>query len=90
MSRSEAEGIDATAVRDSVERALNAMEQVQTIKSYLTGAQNQIGKGKDAIDAMAALVRDHLNNVDRLVLAGSDPPEADEDPAPAVVQESLV
>jgi hypothetical protein len=89
MSRSEAEGIDAAAVRDSVERALNAMEQVQTIKSYLTGAQNQIGKGKDAIDAMAALVRDHLNNVDRLVLAGSEPPEADEEPA-AVVQESLV
>src|SRR3954470_9956776 len=67
MSRSEADGIDANAVRYSVERALNAMETVQSIKSQLTGTQNQIGRVKDTIDDMAESVREHLRNIDRLV-----------------------
>jgi hypothetical protein len=91
MSRAEADGIDANAVRDSVERALNAMEMVQRIKSQLTGAQNQIGRVKDTIDDMAESVRDHLRNIDRLVLDG-DPDAADTPPAerPPPAQESLV
>ena len=89
MSRSEADGIDAVAVRDSVERALNAMESVQAIKSQLTGAQNQIGRVKDLIDSVADQVRDHLRNVDRLVLEAS--PEAERPPErPVIVQGSLV
>jgi archaellum component FlaC len=92
MNRSEADGIDANAVRYSVERALNAMESVQSIKSQLTGTQNQIGKVKDAIDNMADHVRDHLRTVDRLVLEGSpgtaDAALSERPPRPA--QESLV
>lgn len=91
MSRSEGDGIDANAVRYSVERALNSMEMVQRIKSQLTGTQNQIGKVKDTIDDMADSVREHLRNVDRLVLEGSPDVAGDveaERPPPA--QESLV
>jgi hypothetical protein len=92
MSRSEAEGIDAGAVRETIERALNAMETVRAIKNQLTGAQTQIGKAKDVIDTMADQVREHLRNIDRLVLEGSDEVEASEEgeqePEPA--QETLV
>jgi hypothetical protein len=91
MSRSEAEGIDAAAVRDSVERALNAMETVRAIKSQLTGAKTSIDRSRDLIDTMADHVRDHLNNIDQLVLAGGTEGGGDEDvepPPPA--QESLV
>jgi hypothetical protein len=84
MSRGDSDEIDAAAIRDAVERALNAMEMVQGIKSQLTGAQNQIGRAKDVIDDMAGQVREHLRNVDRLVRE-----EAEETP-PKPAQESLV
>jgi hypothetical protein len=84
MSRSDAEDIDAAAIRDATERALNSMEMVQGIKSQLTGAQNQIGRAKDVIDDMAGQVREHLRNIDRLVRE-----EAGE-PPPKPAQESLV
>jgi hypothetical protein len=83
MSRSETDDIDAAAIRDAVERALNSMEMVQGIKSQLTGAQKQIGRAKDVIDDMAGQVREHLRNIDRLVRE-----EPEERPKPA--QETLV
>ncbi len=70
MQRSESEGIDASAVHDTVERALNAMEMVRTIKSTLKGATTNIEKARSAIDAMAGQVRAHLEQVDELVRAG--------------------
>jgi hypothetical protein len=92
MSRSEADGIDADAVRYTVERALNAMETVRAIKNQLTGAKTSIDKSRDLIDTMADQVREHLKNVDRLVLEGTsseaDGEDAGESPTPA--QESLV
>jgi hypothetical protein len=84
MSRGDSDEIDAAGIRDAVERALNAMEMVQGIKSQLTGAQNQIGRAKDVIDDMAGQVREHLRNVDRLVRE-----ETEEEP-PKPAQESLV
>jgi hypothetical protein len=91
MSRSEAEGVDAKGVRDSVERALNAMERVRAVKNTLTGAQTQIGKAKDVLDDMAEQVREHLRNVDQLVLAGSpDAGGPDSPEAEPPTQESLV
>jgi hypothetical protein len=80
MQRSESEGIDASAVHDTVERALNAMETVRVIKSQLSGATTSIEKARTAIDAMAAQVREHLTRVDELVRAGEGG-DADEDPA---------
>jgi hypothetical protein len=89
MSRSEADGVDAKGVHDSVERALNAMERVRAVKNTLTGAQTQIGKAKDVLDDMAEQVREHLRNVDQLVLAGS-PGDEGREPQPKDPQETLV
>jgi hypothetical protein len=89
MSRSEAEGVDANAVRDSIERALNAMETVRAIKSQLTGAKTSIDRSRDLIDTMADQVREHLKNIDQLMLeAGAD--ESEREPPPRDPQESLV
>ena len=85
MAKSDSEGIDATAVRYTVERALNAMETVRAIKNQLTGAKTSIDKSRDLIDAMADQVREHLRDIDRLVAD-----EAGEEPEQAPAQESLV
>jgi hypothetical protein len=92
MSRGETEGIDAGAVRDTVERALNAMETVRAVKNQLTGAKTGIDRARDLIDTMADQVRDHLRTVDRLVLEGSSEDEAtgEEAPEPEPAQETLV
>jgi hypothetical protein len=73
MARSESEGIDGAAVRDTVERALGAMEEVRRVKSSLTGAKTSIDRATSVIDAMSERVRDHLKAIDELVLAASGP-----------------
>ena len=81
MQRSESEGVDASAVHDSVERALQVMEMVRTVKSTLTGATTNIEKARTTIDAMAAQVRGYLEQIDELVRSpGSG--EGAEEPAP--------
>ena len=77
MSRAEGDGIDAGAVRDTVERALNAMETVRAVKNQLTGAKTGIDRARELIDTMADQVRDHLRTVDRLVLDGSGAGESE-------------
>src|SRR4051794_28740462 len=86
MARGSVEGVDAAAVRDTVQRALNAMDEVRRIKNTLTGAQTSIQKGKDLVDAMAGRVRANLDDIDALVVseAGDDPP-----PPPADEQDEL-
>jgi hypothetical protein len=76
MARSESEGIDGAAVRDTVERALGAMEEVRRVKSSLTGAKTSIDRATSVIDAMSERVRDHLKAIDELVLAASGPEDA--------------
>jgi hypothetical protein len=92
MSRSESEGIDGDAVRLAVERALNAMEQVRRIKGTLTGAKTSIDNATGILEDMASQVREHLRDVDRLVLEGNPDAAVDDDavePLPPA-QESLV
>ena len=60
--------VDAGAVRDRVERALTAMEDVRRVKSQLTGATSSIQKSNELLDEMAERVRDYLREIDRLVL----------------------
>ena len=67
MSRAEGDGIDAAAVRDTVERALTAMEDVRRVKSQLTGATSSIDKATGILDEMAGVVRTHLKQVDALL-----------------------
>jgi hypothetical protein len=80
MQRSESEGIDASAVHDSVERALQVMEMVRAIKSTLTTASGNIDKARTTIDAMAAQVRGHLEQIDELVRAGGSGDEPEPEP----------
>src|SRR6059058_20201 len=70
MSRSESEGIDAAAVHDMVERALGALEDVRRVKSTLSGATTQIEKAREIVDEMAGKVREHLHDIDGLVVGG--------------------
>jgi hypothetical protein len=69
MARSESEGIDGAAVRDTVERALGAMDDVRRVKSSLTGAKTNIDRAAGVLDVMSDRVRDHLKAIDDLVLA---------------------
>jgi hypothetical protein len=77
MATSESDGIDGAAVRDVVERALGAMDDVRKIKSSLTGAKSNIDRAALAVDAMSDRVRDHLKQIDELVLAGGGDGDAD-------------
>src|SRR3954452_10846730 len=89
MSTSGAEGSDAGAGRDSIGRGLNAMGTVRALKIQPTGAKTSIDRSRDLIDTMADQVREHLRNIDQVMLeAGAD--DRDREPPPRDPQESLV
>ncbi len=67
MSGSEAEGIDTGALRGELDRARGAMEAVRRIKSQLTNASTGIEQARDLLDAMAAGVRGHLEQIELLL-----------------------
>ena len=86
MSQSQADGIDAGAVSDTVERALQELQSVRTIKNQLTGAQTSITNATTAIDTMASRVRERLAQIDELVSPAVD----DEDASPEPEQAELI
>ncbi len=67
MARDDAAGLDPSALRAEVERALQAMEDVRRVKSQLTNAANGIEQARGILDAMAASVRGHLAQLDALL-----------------------
>jgi len=67
MKRSDADGIDAGALRDTVERALAALAEERKVKQQLTGAKSSIDKAYDLVESMAGRVRGHLQEIDMLV-----------------------
>lgn len=67
MKRSEADGIDAGAVSDTVERALAALTEERRIKNQLSGAKTSIDKAYGYVEDMAARVRGLLQDIDALV-----------------------
>ena len=69
MARGEADGIDASAIREAIERATGAMGDVLRVKQQLTGAQTSIKKGADILDALATAVRAQLTHVELLLAA---------------------
>jgi len=71
MKRSDGD-VDAAAVHDLVERALNAMDDVRKVKSQLTGAKTNIDSAYRLVEEIADRVRVHLGEVDALVLSGGD------------------
>jgi hypothetical protein len=67
LARSSKGDLDAAAIRDTVERALTAMDEVRRVKSQLTGAKTSIDKARELVEAMAERVRAHLEEIDSLV-----------------------
>jgi len=72
MARGGGEGLDPSALRAEVERALGAMEDVRRVKSQLTSAASGIEEARRILDAMAERVRAHLREVDALVARAGD------------------
>jgi hypothetical protein len=81
MARGEGEGIDAAALRDTVERALAAMDDVRKVKSQLSGATTSIEKAREIVETMAARVREHLVEIDALLAPVADAGAVQADPA---------
>jgi hypothetical protein len=67
MKRSDADGVDAGAVRDTAERALAALTEERRIKNQLTGAKTGIDKAYGMVEEMSARVRALLQEIDALV-----------------------
>jgi hypothetical protein len=67
MSRGEAEGLDASALRTEVEKALGTMEEVRRIKQQLTHAANGIESAREIVDSLDRRVRAHLAQIDTLL-----------------------
>ncbi|MEA2362596.1 MAG: hypothetical protein QOD71_1741 [Thermoleophilaceae bacterium] len=67
MKRSDADGIDASALRTTVERALAALADERRVKQQLTGAKTGIDRAYELVEAMAGRVRGHLEEIDVLV-----------------------
>jgi hypothetical protein len=79
MKRSDADGIDAGALRDTVERAVAALADERKVKQQLTGAKTGIDRAYDLVEAMAGRVRGHLEEIDLLVRPPEDEPAAADD-----------
>jgi hypothetical protein len=73
MARSDADGLDASALRAEVERTLGAMEDVRRIKQQLTHAANGIEGARSVLEELDRRVRLHLGQIDALLA-----PEADD------------
>jgi hypothetical protein len=80
MDRAGADGVDAGAVRGTVERARQAIEDVRKVKSQLTGATTNINNAREMVETLADRVKAHLDEVEQLVSA--DAPAPAEKPEP--------
>jgi TolA-binding protein len=74
MARGDADGLDATALRAEVEKALGTMEEVRRIKQQLTHAANGIESAREIVESLDRRIRGHLAQIDALLA-----PAADED-----------
>lgn len=79
MSRGEAEGLDASALRTEVEKALGTMEEVRRIKQQLTHAVNGIEAAREIVDSLDRRVRTHLAQIDGLLAPAVAAADADDD-----------
>ena len=83
MKRSDADGIDASALRNTIERALAALADERRVKQQLTGAKGNIERAYGLVETMATRVRCLLEEIDALVRP------ADEEPAEPVDDDQL-
>jgi hypothetical protein len=62
-ARGGGDGLDAGELAEAVERTLTAMGDVRAVKQQLTGATTSIDKAREVLEAMAARVRAHLEDL---------------------------
>ena len=74
MKRADGDGIDAGAVRDTVERALGALTEERRVKLHLTGAKTGIDRAYELVETMGARIRGLLGEIDSLVRPGDEEP----------------
>jgi predicted metal-dependent phosphoesterase TrpH len=70
MARGGGDEIDAGAVRDTVQRALQALEDVRRVKSQLSGVKTGVDKAYALIEQVADRVRAQLDAIEQLVADG--------------------
>jgi hypothetical protein len=75
MARGEADGLDATALRAEVEKALGTMEEVRRIKQQLTHAANGIEAAREIVESLDRRVRAHLGQIDVLLAPAVPAPD---------------
>jgi hypothetical protein len=85
MARSDADGLDASALRAEVERTLGAMEDVRRIKQQLTHAANGIEGARSVLEELDRRVRLHLGQIDALLAPPSDDEDDEDDRSDAPV-----
>jgi uncharacterized small protein (DUF1192 family) len=73
MARGDTDGLDASAVRAEVERALGALEEGRRIRQQLTHAANGVEAARDILDAMERRVTAHLAQVDTMLAEVGSP-----------------
>jgi uncharacterized small protein (DUF1192 family) len=73
MARGGSDRLDAGALAETVERTLAAMSDVRAVKNQLTGATTSIDRAREVLDAMAARVRGHLEDLERELAAAAAP-----------------
>jgi hypothetical protein len=72
MARGEEGALDAGELRETVERALQALEQVRSVKQQLTHATGSIEKARTIVGDLVDRVRELLEEIDaRLAAAQS-------------------
>jgi hypothetical protein len=78
MHRAGGGQLQADVVRETVERALAAMDDVRRVKLQLTGATSNIDRARELVEGMAERVRAHLRDIDELVAGdgGEEPVQA--------------
>jgi hypothetical protein len=77
LAKGDVHGLDASALRAEVERALGALEDERRVKAQLTQAANGIAEARRIVEAMAEQVRAHLREIDAIVAAaGADDEDA--------------
>ena len=72
MAGGAADGLDTTAVRGELERALGALEEGRRIRQQLTHAANGVEAAREILGAMEHRVKAHLEQVDALLAGGED------------------
>ncbi|HZO35687.1 MAG TPA: hypothetical protein VFB41_02310 [Solirubrobacteraceae bacterium] len=71
LRRADGEGVDAEAIRATVERALQSLGDVQRIKQQLTASKTAVDKAAEIVDAMSGAVKANLAEIQALVAAAA-------------------